>query len=270
MDFQTFLKKYNGQKNVGNTPENKGECVGLVSVYQDSLNVPHEWGNAKDLLVNADKDFFTVIPNTALAVPDQGDIVVWSGSYNNGLGHTGIATGSGDIATFECFEQNDPLGSNCHLKLYDYNFVDGWLKFNHAIITQENSNQLVMNDQTIIPNKLTGWITGDNSTGLEIQQIRGLLGDFLKCRVDLQNTKKELSDLQKQLDNALTMNDEQARKIRDLIDQNDKQLQTIGLFKKDLASATAYNASKTADNLTVGQLFTMLINKIFFPTKVGD
>lgn len=114
---------------VGNTPENKGQCVGLISVWMDILGVAHEWGDAKDLLNNADKNVFDVILNTPDGVPQVGDVIVWRGAFNGGAGHTGVATGTGDTKTFEVFEQNDPLGSNCHLKTYKYSFVDGWLHF---------------------------------------------------------------------------------------------------------------------------------------------
>ena len=128
LSFQEFLNKYNGQQNVGNTTENTGQCVGLVAVWVDALSLPHIWGNACDLFVNANEKFFTKILNTPDAIPQAGDIIVWSAKFNGTVGHTGIATGTADINTFECFEQNDPLKSNCHLKTYNYNFVTGWLR----------------------------------------------------------------------------------------------------------------------------------------------
>ena len=136
MSFKEFLSKYNGQKNVGNTTENKGQCVGLSAVWVDSLSLPHIWGHAMDLFVNADEKFFDKILNTPDAIPQAGDIIVWNKSFNGTFGHTGIATGTGDLNTFEAFEQNDPLGSNCHLKTYNYNSVLGWLR---PLITIEPS-----------------------------------------------------------------------------------------------------------------------------------
>lgn len=128
MIFTDFLTKYNGQQNVGNTTENKGECVGLVCVWIEELGLPHVWGHAMDLFTNADENFFEKILNTPDAIPKAGDIIVWKKAFNGTFGHTGIATGTGDLNTFECFEQNDPLGSNCHLKSYNYNNVTGWLR----------------------------------------------------------------------------------------------------------------------------------------------
>lgn len=128
LSFQEFLNKYNGQSGVGNTAINKGQCVGLASVWQDNLGVPHEWGDAKDFLNNADKNYFDVILNTPTGVPQKGDIVVWGEKYNGTFGHIAIATGSGDTNSLEVFEQNNPLGSNCHLGRHNYNNVLGWLR----------------------------------------------------------------------------------------------------------------------------------------------
>lgn len=128
LSFQEFLAKFNGQNNVGNTPENKGQCVGLVAVWFDNLGLAHVWGDAKDLYANADPKFYIKIPNTPDAIPQKGDAVVWSAKYNGTVGHTGLATGTGNLNTFEAFEQNDPTGSNCHLRTYNYNAVIGWLR----------------------------------------------------------------------------------------------------------------------------------------------
>lgn len=128
MTFSQFLNEYNGKRNVGNTTQNKGECVGLVAVWVDVLGLSHIWGHAMDLFANADEKFFTKILNTIDALPEAGDIVVFSKKYNGTFGHTGIATKTGEQTTFECFQQNDPLGSNCHLKTYKYDNVIGWLR----------------------------------------------------------------------------------------------------------------------------------------------
>ena len=125
MSLAEFIAKYTGVQ-TGNTAQNLGQCVGLVSVWMDSQNIPHEWGNAKDLLASADPAYFEVIKNTPTGVPSAGDIVVWDGSWGNGAGHTGIFI-SGDANTFQCFEQNDPDGSTPHIKQYDYAGVIGWL-----------------------------------------------------------------------------------------------------------------------------------------------
>lgn len=127
--FQKFLLKFNGMTKVGNTSENKSQCTGLVNIWVvDYLKKSFIWGNAKDFINNYNPLDFDVILNTPEAIPQVGDVIIWSQSYNGNYGHVGIATGTGDTNTFEAFEQNDPLGSNCHLKTYKYTSVLGWLR----------------------------------------------------------------------------------------------------------------------------------------------
>lgn len=127
MTYQEFFNLYNGKSNVGNTTENKGECVGLSAVWIDALGLPHVWGHAKDLFANADEKFFDKILNTPDAVAQIGDIAVFGISYGK-FGHTGVVHKPIDINTLEIFSQNDPLGSNCHLVKYTYKHIIGWLR----------------------------------------------------------------------------------------------------------------------------------------------
>ena len=50
-----FLQQYLGRANTGDTPENAGQCVGLVEVWIDVNKHPHIFGNAADLLVNEEQ-----------------------------------------------------------------------------------------------------------------------------------------------------------------------------------------------------------------------
>lgn len=126
MNLQDFIAKYTGVANVGDTPENQGECVGLIEKWTDNLGLPHTWGNAKDLLADADSNFFDIIYNTPTGVPGAGDIFTFNGNYGAGNGHTGIVV-SATTTSVELFEQNDPDGSYPHLKTYTYNDSIGWL-----------------------------------------------------------------------------------------------------------------------------------------------
>lgn len=126
--FNSFLSQYLGHGAIGDTAENTGQCVGLVEVWTDSLLLPHTWGDADQLFNDADTNFFQKIVNTPDNIPQVGDIVVFSGDFNKGVGHCGISNGVGDANAFQLFEQNDPLGSACHLATYNYQFVIGWLR----------------------------------------------------------------------------------------------------------------------------------------------
>lgn len=122
-----FMRAYQGKANVGNTPANRGECVGLVAVWADALGMPHVWGNAKDLLGNAPVPPYQVVENQPINYPEPGDIVVWGPSWGGGFGHTGIAV-TAAVMEFTAFQQNDPDRSTPHLKLYGYDGVIGWLR----------------------------------------------------------------------------------------------------------------------------------------------
>jgi CHAP domain. len=131
--LKDFINKWINKGGVGNTPENKGQCVGLVCVWVDELGLDHIWGNAKDLWKNYNPNQFDFVLNTADAYPLAGDIVVWNENMGGGYGHTAIATGVHQTegkATdwFEAFSQNDPVGSFCILKKYSYNNVIGFIR----------------------------------------------------------------------------------------------------------------------------------------------
>lgn len=129
--LKTFVSKYTGMYAVGDTPGNIGQCVGLVEVWTDYLDLPHTWGNAKDLLDQADPAKFKVVRNTPTNFPVPGDVVVFGSTWGAGFGHTGVAV-TGHIMDMVLFQQNDPDGSTPHLKTYGYSGVLGWL---HPLVT---------------------------------------------------------------------------------------------------------------------------------------
>lgn len=124
--LHTLITRLTGHRNVGDTPGNRGQCVGLVEVWTDSLGLPHTWGNAKDLLAYADLRSYKVTMNLPTNYPVPGDIIVWGETWGGGYGHTGIIV-TAAVMSFVAFEQNDPEGSPPHLKLYEYGGVLGWL-----------------------------------------------------------------------------------------------------------------------------------------------
>ena len=141
--FKDFLTKYNNQYVERVDVNALNQCFDLAIAWCEWLGLPisifsgliaaHQIYNSPTKVT---KDNFTLIPNTPDAVPQAGDIVVWSPFYNGGPGHVGIATGKGDTNSFECFEQNDPTGSKSHVKTYNYGSVLGWLRYKLAITTQ--------------------------------------------------------------------------------------------------------------------------------------
>lgn len=121
-----FVKHYQGQAGVGDTPENRGQCVGLVEQWIDANGLPHVWGNAEDLLRYAPLASYQVVNNLPTNYPAPGDIVVWGESWGGGYGHTGVCIKAA-VMELTVFQQNDPEGSTPHAKVYTYSGVLGWL-----------------------------------------------------------------------------------------------------------------------------------------------
>jgi len=129
-----FISIYNGRTGIGNTPENKGQCVGLVSMWEANLGLDHIWGNAKDLFDNASKKQWTKTKNAPSKYPVSGDILVFNKNAGGGAGHTGLVIGSNSqLDSVTIFEQNNPgnvPGVACEVNTYkgdSWKLITGWL-----------------------------------------------------------------------------------------------------------------------------------------------
>ena len=166
MNIQEFYNNFNGKAGVGTTAANTGECVGLVMSWIKFLGLPTFYGHAKDLYANAPDEYFAKISNTPDAIIQEGDIAVWEAGFNGNYGHTGIARGKADVNKFDCFEQNDPLGSKPHIKTYNYAYIIGWLRAKTTPLLSPIVPEWT--DQTKIP-------IGGNYGEVELQQLRSML-----------------------------------------------------------------------------------------------
>lgn len=151
LTYKQFFDQYNGKywdfdSAWGN------QCFDLIQFWAKNLNIPPITGAyAYQIYNTADTKYFTKIPNGPNDVPREGDIIVWSWYYNYAGGHTGVATGKGDVWSFECFEQNDPTGSNSHLRTYKYDQVIGWIRpknyTTQPVLTKEQQMLKIINTQ---------------------------------------------------------------------------------------------------------------------------
>lgn len=209
-----FIKQYTGVSGTGDTPENKGQCVGLIEVWLDNLglNDPHLYGNAKDLLGNADSNKFDIIlnnPNDLSQFPLPGDIAVFDSSWGNGFGHTGITVTANGTA-FDLFEQNNPEGSAPVVGSHkNYNGVIGWL---HPKVVEPDPLQACLAQHTALVDLC-------NQKDATIAELR-----------------KANTDQQTQLDAAKVKNDSLTVDRNALFDEN------TGL-KKNIVEVQARNAS---------------------------
>lgn len=111
MNFAQFLTTWNGKEN--NNGSYPGQCVDIVKqYYQDVLGLEPFIGNARD--------YSKETRLQKVASPMPGDLVIFDyGQY----GHIGICVWSRQ-QDFECFEQNNPLGSPCHYVYHtDFNKI---------------------------------------------------------------------------------------------------------------------------------------------------
>ncbi len=128
IDLATFISQYLGKANTGDTPQNRGQCVGLVEAWLDANHKPHVWGNADQLLANADLKAYKVIRNIPTNVPPPGSVVCWNSTWGNGSGHTAIVIAA-NVNLLAVFEQNNPIGSAPVVATHNYSGVQGWITF---------------------------------------------------------------------------------------------------------------------------------------------
>jgi hypothetical protein len=110
------------------------------------------------------RQYFDLIPNDATFIPQDGDITVFDKTSSNPAGHIGIALGGGTVTSFRNFEQNYPTGTNCAVRIRNYN-TPKLLGVLRPKITPPV--QLVITDQTKIP----------QLGGMEVQAVRSKLTD---------------------------------------------------------------------------------------------
>lgn len=125
-DLTSFVNQYLGAADTGDTPENKGQCVGLVEKWLDVNGKPHIWGDADQLMENADRKVYKVETNQPTNFPPAGAIVCWNGNWGAGHGHTAIVVAA-NIYYLAVFEQNNPDGSSPIVATHGYTDVLGWI-----------------------------------------------------------------------------------------------------------------------------------------------
>lgn len=194
--FDDFIKRWNG-KGVDTDNAFGQQCMDLMHQFcLEVLSLPDvrilAAPAAKDVYLNFNnilgKEHFEKIANTPTGVPKKGDIVLW-GTGLGPFGHVGIFI-DGDVNKFNSFDQNFPVGSKCHVQPHNYIGVLGWLRKREII------PQPIWSDQTRVPaNFLTSPSYPVPEDYLELQQIRGIFGDYGRA-------KKKIVELQTKIDKA--------------------------------------------------------------------
>lgn len=134
MTFAEFIKKYNG-KGVDYDGNYGVQCFDLANQYcKDVVGCTGFTGMYAhqiytDFNKQPNKAYFKRIANTPSFVPKKGDIVVWAGSLNGGIGHVAICNGIGNTSHFYSYDQNW-TGKNdpCTIIRHTYDHVLGVLR----------------------------------------------------------------------------------------------------------------------------------------------
>ncbi len=224
MKFQDFLTKWNG-KPVDTDNAYGAQCMDLMHQYCVEvlglsqadlaadpaklvyLNFPTITGHA----------FFEQIPNSPSAVPQEGDIVFWDGTY----GHVAIFI-EGDTNSFRSFDQNYPTGSPCHVQNHNYDTpkVLGWLRYkitNSVMVSVESSvfenlvrkstiydaiftRLNVQDSQTIVLAEIDKLVGYEDAVGQKDQQVAEAQATIKSLRQTAADKEVELKTLQEDMD----------------------------------------------------------------------
>lgn len=222
----------------GDTAENFGQCVGLIELWLDNLglNDPHLFGNAKDLLNNANSKKFDIIQNdinNPNQYPFPGDILVYGSSWGAGYGHTGVVLFA-DGKSIILFEQNNPGVPT--IKRETYNGLLGWLHpknfyWNNALeLSQCNFDR-------------------DNNWNITLA-----VADKLGVTPRPDNKDQFKNDLLQKIDNLNLLIKNANGTIVDLKDNNDELKRQISILQNQVTdSISNQNGTQTASNNTPNQ-----------------
>lgn len=263
---QTFVTTNTGKPNFGDTDQNKGECVGVVECWTDSLGLPHTWGNAIDLLTAAKAfpDKFDVVyndPTNLTQFPPIGAVIVLQKPYGayvqNGqtlyAGHTGVIVAATGL-NFRMFAQNNPAGSTPHLEDHPegYGAVLGWFIPKLPAVTPAVSGTLDTHglDDSNLSSKQVVY-----DTWFAVEQgdyIPASSYNALKKTVDSENT--QVDTLNKQLEAALAKQGDLQKTIDDLNSKHATDTKEIADLNGTLSTLTGSSKDYANEILTAESL----------------
>ena len=128
IDLLGFISRYLQKGLVGTNPTTTGQCTGLAMLWCQANKKPLTWANAKDLLVQADLNAYTMYKNGPHNFPPPGSLVVWGATWGAGYGHVAVVIAANDMH-LAVFEQNNPTGDGPDVKTHTYDGIIGWLVF---------------------------------------------------------------------------------------------------------------------------------------------
>ena len=278
MTHQEFLDKWNGKylERVDNS--NRNQCFDLVVAYAEDVHgLPRSVFAGLlyayqifDNPTETSSKNYDFIKNTPYAVPKQGDIIVWSKSYNNIAGHTAVVHNA-DASTFTAFSQNDPTGSPCILKKYSYNHISGWLRsvkqaqtgaeleaclkaHKEAVESADKKDRQIeeLKDEIKhIDNLLSLRVREKNELIDEVALLNGQIIDLKESvsaykgqRTRVENDLKKLQESYVALEEAMSDKKKSISKLSDLLIERDQVIMDMGKKIKELEKSKVKEVEK--------------------------
>lgn len=156
MSPQQYFDTYHDESLLYNTkdPTLRGQCVQAVCFYVVANGKPVLWDDAVYwFTMHMFPNDYDYIENTAGAVPQAGDVIIWGSTLpgSGGAGHIAVVLqvlpGTG---TFISVDQNWG-GKTVHKVTHNYDYVVGWIRFKSAApaVAQAEGDEMIANeDQT--------------------------------------------------------------------------------------------------------------------------
>lgn len=288
--LQQFLDKYLGQsKGYPTDTQYKGECLSIVKLYIlecFGINPPPSgsgsaygyWSNFPNPL----GEKFEKILNTDDLIPEKGWIAIWQPWSANQYGHISIVADGSTTGTLKNYAQNW-TSRIFQLESNRYTNIVGFLKPKNDIISSEMTEEQkrildFLGDKTEgqvreafgalqdLPTKNEQIINLTNKVHdleLKIIEISQLVDEI---KTNFIEKEKEIVKLQKTIESANTNLNEQILKNEEL-DRLAKDNRNLYLQKNDEFNAYKLSEKETIKSeivkeLNIGDLFTLLVNKI--------
>ena len=127
MTLNEFVQRYNG-KGIDADGSYGFQCMDLYRQFvKEVLGFPQSppVTGAYQVWDTYLGQYFDRIDNTPSGIPQKGDILIWGQSVGK-YGHIAVYL-EGNTSSFKSFDQNWPVGTNCHIQSHNYNGLLGWL-----------------------------------------------------------------------------------------------------------------------------------------------
>lgn len=264
MTAQDFLNTYNGQSLLyapSTTREYlRGQCVQATCFFVVGNGKPIIWADAYKWWSSGQyPESYDRIPNSPSAVPQPGDIIIWSPflSGSGGAGHIAVCLqplpGTG---TFISVDQNWGGNKTVHKVTHNYNYVVGWLRIKGASpapqpIKTEGPEMIASREEAIGVYKMLR-----PNSGASEAEISGIAG-VRSYRQFVNDAQAEINQRDANIRSANDQNINMQSKINELNvlvskltsdDQNDKQAIADGLAKiAELSAQMSITHDKIVD-----------------------